>query len=380
MKLPSQKSLFDIPAEVTWLNCAQHSPALRSVEAAGRAGLARKRHPWTLGPQQYVADVGRLRDLAAGLIGAQGQDIALVPSASYGLTIAANNLRIGEGRHVVVLAEQFPSHVYPWREAVARDGGSIVTVARPDPGSEGWTALVLEAIDENCAVVALPGFHWTDGACIDLERVSRAARAVGAALVLDLSQSLGAVPFDVAKIDPDFMVSVCYKWLLGPYNYALLYAAPRRQNGVGLEQTFMARVGGGNSAGLTDYQDDLLPDARRYDMGERGNYISIPMAIAGLEQIAAWGVEAIAETQTAIVEEIATRAAALGLDPTPPALRAPHFLGLRFREGVPEGLVEALQEKSVYLSQRGSSLRISPHLWNDASDIDRLFGALEDLL
>ena len=111
-------------------------------------------------------------------------------------------------------------------------------------------------------------------------------------------------------------------------------------------------------------------------MGERGNYIAIPMAIAALEQIQAWRPTSIAATLQQKTGEIATRARELGLRPTPDAARAPHIIGLRCPIGLPNGLIERLQAERIYISQRKGTLRISPHLYNTNSDMDRLFEAL----
>ena len=126
-----QRGLFDLPDDVIWLNCAQHSPALNAVHEAGMGGLALKRHPWRLGPRQYQDDVERLRGTFASLIGASAEEIALVPSASYALSIAARNLPLREGERILVLADQFPSNVYPWRDLARGCGGEVVTLERP---------------------------------------------------------------------------------------------------------------------------------------------------------------------------------------------------------------------------------------------------------
>ena len=164
---------------------------------------ARKRSPWTLGPAQYRDDVEKLRGLFAELIGVTADDISFGPSASYCLSTAAQNLTIEPGSRIVVLADQFPSHVYPWRYVTARDGGELITVPRPEDGD--WARAVLDVLDERVAVLALPQHHWTDGGLVDLERIAPVARSCGAALVLDLSQTIGAVPVDVRQLQPDFL-------------------------------------------------------------------------------------------------------------------------------------------------------------------------------
>ena len=103
--------------------------------------------------------------------------------------------------------------------------GLINTVARPGDGD--WTAAVLAAMGKRTEILALPATHWADGGHLDLETIGAAARKIGAKLVLDLTQSLGAMPFDVATVQPDFMVAAGYKWLMGPYTLSYLYVAQR---------------------------------------------------------------------------------------------------------------------------------------------------------
>ena len=263
----------------------------------------------------------------------------------------------------------------PWRELAAQTGASLVTI--PRPADSDWTAALLAAIDERTAIAALPHCHWTDGGLVDLAVVGRRLRDVGAALVVDATQSLGALPFDVAAIDPDFMVAASYKWLLGPYSLGFLYVAPRHQQGRPLEHNWIARAGSEDFAGLVNYRDAFQPGARRFDVGERSNFALMPMAIAALEQILAWSLPAIQSTLGAVTADIAGRAAGIGLGAVPANLRAPHFLGLRFPSGVPSGLPERLAAAQVFVSVRGDAMRVTPHLYNNEADIDRLFHTLE---
>jgi selenocysteine lyase/cysteine desulfurase len=291
--------------------------------------------------------------LFAELIGATADDIAIVPAASYGLAIAAANLPLAAGGRVLLLAEQFPSNVLIWRDLAARQGGEVHTVARPPDGD--WTAAVLAALDERVAIAALPHCHWTDGGLLDLAAIGERCRAAGSALVLDVTQSAGALPLDLAAVRPDFVVCAGYKWLLGPYSLGYLYVAPQHQGGRPLEHNWIAREASEDFARLIDYQDRFQPGARRFDVGERSNFALLPVAIAGLEQLLAWGVADIATTLAARTAAIALQAAGLGLTASPPALRAGHFLGLRFPRGLPDGLPERLAREQVHVSLRGRS-------------------------
>jgi len=277
-----------------------------------------------------------------------------------------------------VLDEQFPSNVYPWRSALAGGGGEMVTVARPAQGS--WTAPVLDAIDAQTAVVAVPNCHWTDGSFLDLEAVGTAVRDVGAALVVDASQSLGAMPFDAAAIRPDFVYAVGYKWLLGPFGLGYLWASPEHRQGTPLEQGWIVRAGAEDFAGLVNYRDEYAPGARRYDMGERSSFHLIPMAIAALEQLLDWGIADVAAVLGEITAAIELRAESPGLTAASHRDRGPHMIGLRAPAGLPAGLSAALAEEGVFVSVRGDSIRISPHLYNDESDVARLFAVLDRIL
>ena len=277
----------------------------------------------------------------------------------------------------MLLADQFPSNLYPWRAAAARAGAEIVTVDAPDGD---LTAAVLAAIDERTAIAALPHCRWTDGALLDLELIGERVRAAGGALALDLTQSAGALPIDLAKVRPAFAAAACYKWLMGPYTFGFLYVHPDHHHGEPLEYGWSPRAGSEDFTRLVDYRDEYAPGARRYDMGEMSNFHLIPMAIAALDQILAWGVENIAQTLRARTAAIAERARAIGLGSQPAQLRAGHFLGLRFAHGVPPGLLDVLAREKVYVSVRGSSMRVTPHLYNTDADVERLFAALEPVL
>ncbi len=375
--IPSQRHLFELPDDVAYLNCAYMAPLMHAVVEAGRQGVGRKARPWELTAPDFFSAPDRARALFARIVNAHAEDIAIIPAASYGMAIAARNLPLAAGRTIVLLADQFPSNLYPWRAAAARSGAEIVTV---DAADGDLTAAVLAAIDERTAIAALPHCRWTDGALLDLERIGDAVRATGGALALDLTQSAGALPIDIAKVKPAFAASACYKWLMGPYTLGFLYVHPDYQDGEPIEYGWSPRAGAEDFARLVDYRDEYAPGARRYDMGEMSSFHLMPMAIAAMEQVLAWGVENIAGTLSARTAAIAGRAHAIGLGSQPAERRAGHFLGLRFAGGIPPGLPETLAREKVHVSVRGRSVRVTLHLYNTDTDVDRLFAALEPVL
>jgi selenocysteine lyase/cysteine desulfurase len=367
--------LFEIPAGIAYLNCSNISPQLKSVTAAGLEAVRIKATPWTLTGANWFSSAEELRTLAGKVLGTGADSVALIPAVSYGMAIAAANIPVRAGSSIVLLAGDFPSNVFTWREAARRNKAEVVTVDR-DPKA-GWTEAILRAITDRTTVVVTPLCHWVDGTIVDLVRVGQRARAVGAALVIDASQALGAATIDLGSIQPDFLVSVGFKWQLGPYGLGYLYASPKwQQKGIPIEQSWMSRRGSSDFTRLTDYSDAFQPGARRFDMGEFTQFIAAPMCAAALQQILDWGIPAIERSISQLTDDVADRALAAGYLVAPAEQRAKHMLGIRFRGGLPGKLPAALAQANVYVSIRGDTVRVSPYLYNTSADIDRLFAAI----
>jgi selenocysteine lyase/cysteine desulfurase len=380
MPLASQRHLFDIPDDVAYLNCGYMSALPLASLAAAQEGVARKARPWTITPADFFSEVEAARGLFAALLGppASRDDVALVPAASYGMAVACRNFPLRPGQRVLLLDEEFPSTIYGWRARADETGAEAVMLPRPP--DDDWTRSVLDAIDERTAVAALPVCHWTDGGLLNLATIGARLREVGAALVVDATQSLGAMPIDLAAVQPDFLVAAAYKWLLGPYSVGFLYVAPHQQRGTPIEHNWITREGSEDFSALVHYRDRFQPGARRYDVGEVSNFGLLPAAITSLRQLLAWTVPEIYATLAVQTAALAARAAELGLGSVPAARRAGHYLGLRFPAGVPASLPERMARAKIYTSVRGSALRITPHLWNSDADIARLLSVLEESL
>jgi selenocysteine lyase/cysteine desulfurase len=376
--LTSQRDLFEIPRDVCYLNSASYSPLPRQTMEAGRAAVARKGAPWTLDAGFAGAQHERARTAAARLVNAETGDIALISSVSYGVATAAKLLRPACGSRVIVLEDDHSSPVLEWRTRAETEGFVIETVRRPD--DEDWTEAVLAAINRPGAapigLASISSVHWSDGGLIDIARVATALRQCGAPLLIDATHSAGVVAMDVRQFDPDFVVFPTYKWLLGPYGRAFLYIAKRHQGGIPLEQTPFGRrdVRADNAVYFADLS--YVPDARRFDMGERDHFISMEMASIGMEMIAEWGHAAIAQRLLMLTERIASSLQGLGVSVPVRRVRAPHILSLGFADGMPVGLVEGLASDGVHVAARLGRMRVSPHVFNDEDDVDRFVTAL----
>ncbi len=369
MTISCQRNKFEIPEAITYLDCAYMSPLPRKTIAAGRAGLDKKAQPWTITGDDFFDLSERLRAQMADLTHANAADFALISSVSYGMAVIAKNLDLPKGSKILLLDRQFPSNVYPWRDLAARAGAEIIYLS-PETG-QSWTDAVLAAIDGETSLLALPQVHWIEGAELDLIAIGKKARANEALLVLDLTQSLGAVQFSVAAVDPDYFVVANYKWLLGPYSTGFLYAAPRHQGGQPLEQCWQSRFGSENFADLTQYTDQMADGARRYDMGERSNFALLPAVEASLAQLLEWGVDNIEHSLRDITKQLATIAAKHGLQPEITSPRAANYLSLKLPVNAPSDILQQARAASVYFSHRGDRLRITPHLWINQQDLHR---------
>ena len=378
MTLPCQRHLFDLPDEVAYLNCAYMGPFSKAVLSAGVDSLSRKARPWKIEPSDFFTPLEAARGLFGQLIGGDAQGVAMVPSVSYGMAIAAANLPLPRAGNIVVLAEQFPSNIYVWRQLALDNSAEVRTVPRPE--DDDWTRVVLEAMNDKTAIVAVPHCHWTDGTLVDLRQIGQRARELDAALVIDGCQSIGALPLDVGVVQPDFLVTASYKWLLGPYSHGFLWVAPRWRQGRSLEHNWIARSNAEDFAALTRYTDTFAEGARRFDVGEVSNFALLPLAIAALEQTLQWGVDEVQATIKILTQRIATRARELGLRVAAEDRRAGHMMGLRLGDRDPLHLAASLKAERIHVSVRGTSIRVSPHVYNSDQDVDRFLQVLEAAL
>lgn len=383
--LDCQRDLFSLPAELHYLNCAYMSPLMRCVEEAGVVGMRRKRVPSDISAADFFTDVELVRRVFAELVGvADPNRVAVIPAASYGLAAAAQNVAVRRGQNLVVVSGQFPSNVYVWRRLAAEHGAELRTVTAPTV-REGrgleWNARLQEAIDGETALVALGQVHWTDGTVFDLGAIAPRAREVGAALVVDGTQSVGAMPFDLATVEPDALVCAGYKWLLGPYSIGVAYFGPRFDDGRPLEETWISRPGSEDFRRLVDYEDGYRPGALRYDVGETSNFVLVPMLLAALRKLADWGVLAVHEYCSKLTDQLVGDAAALGFQAEEREWRSGHLVGLRLPERLdPDFVSRELGRQGVSVSVRGDVLRVSPHVYNDAGDIAALIECLEGVV
>jgi selenocysteine lyase/cysteine desulfurase len=374
--MDTQRHLFDIPADVAYFNAAYNGPQLRQSTRALEQAVRNKGRPWIRTSDSFFEDAETVRSLAAGAFGGEADGYAIVPSATYGVTTAARAIEptLRPGDRIICIEEDFPAAWLPWQTAASHSGACLVQVpAKPEATVEDR---LIDEIERGARVVSMCTVRWTDGTRYYLSRIARAARMAGAAFVLDATQSLAAAVLDLEDVQPDFLVAAGYKWLLCPYGFGLMHVSPAWRNARPLEESWIAREASENFANLTHPSSAYRAGARRFDVSETCAETIMAGAIPALRQIGEWGVQNIENRLFETCDWIRSRLPS-SLRRIAPERSRSHILGLTLPDGVSRQVSMALAARNVYVSVRGQSLRIAPHLHVTRADLARLVDALE---
>ena len=377
MKLSCQRELFSLAESSHYINCAYMAPLLKTTEAAGLEGLISKRNPQMINKGTFFDMLPKLRKSLARLVHAKKwENIAIVASASYGLSTAAQNVSCKAGQNVIVVKDEFPSNYYIW-ERLCKDKGLTLNVISADDNAadrtRNWNDKILGAINDKTALVAIENTHWMDGVLFDLAAISKRVQEVNAYFIIDGTQSVGMLDINVENLKIDALVCSGYKWLLGPYSIGMAYYSERLLNGRPLEENWVNRVGSDQFAGLTNYTDEYRPGAVRYDVGETSNFILLPMFLDSVNQLLAWGVQNMHSYVTELSKSMLETFKTNGLVATNENAFSPHLFSVNLPGHVNlEQLSAAFSTNNVFTSVRGTGLRISPNVYNTKEDLELL--------
>ncbi len=377
LNTPNPRAEFDIPRDICYLNAAYMTPQPRRVLQAAVRGAEQRATPWQITPADFFSKVEMLRKAFAKQVNCSSENIAIVPSAGYGVAVAANNMAIEPGGIILVLDDQFPSNFYSWQRLAQRSGAEIQVVTKHD--DQTWASAILDCVQQHgdrIKIAALARHHWSTAESIDLDAVSPALRRHGTRIVLDLTQSIGAFPLDIAELAPDFMVAAAYKWLFCPYGISFLYVADQHFDGIPIEEAWMSRDGAEDFSQLASYAENYQSGARRFDAGERSSFSNVAGAITALEMIDVWGIGNISRELGKTNQRIAEILTELGFETVDEKSRAPHFQSARLPNVDTGKLASLLVADGVYVSQRGDRLRLAPHLYTDQQDLEHFEASL----
>ena len=375
-----QRNLFNIPDEIVYLNTAYISPLSLKVEIAINKGCKLETQPWKIDPEfHFFHQIKETKIIFSNLFNISYKNVSLIPSASYGISTAANNIKLTKTKNkILILKDQFPSNVYPWMELSKKQEGVLEII--DELNETTLTEEIINKISEEVAVVAIPNIRWTDGYIIDLKKVSNACKKFDVNLILDLTQSAGAMQIDLKEINPEFAIIANYKWMLGPYSTGFLYISDKFIDGVPLEETWIGRKNSQDFSKLTDYQSLYNSDSIRFDMGQRANFSLLPGVKAALEQLHDWSIKKIENTLYQNNMIIYKGLSELGFEILREKNRAPHFISARLPGYDGDSLINNLKKNKIFISERSGYLRITPHLWNNEEDFFKLINCLKSLI
>ncbi|WKK82958.2 aminotransferase class V-fold PLP-dependent enzyme [Marivirga arenosa] len=379
--MENQKQLFNLPENIHYLNGAYMSPNLKTVEAAGILGIQRKTNPTSISEEDFFKPAEKVKSLFAELVNAPAQQIALIPSASYGLMNAIQNVPIKEGQHAITVNEEFPSDHLTLRHFCEKYQAELKVVSPPDfveGRTESWTNQIIESITEDTALVVMSSIHWMEGLKFDLKAIGEKCRETNTYFIVDGTQSVGALPMDVEAFHIDALICAAYKWLLGPYSSGLAYYSEKFNEGIPLEYSWMTRKDSDDFSKLTEYPEDFGPNAMRYNVGEFSNFIALPMMQKALEQLLEWRPESIQNYCFELLNPLRDLLDQKGIEKEVDNRMSAHLYGLFVPDTIdlPQ-LMNSLKSNNIFVSARGSKIRISPNVYNDAEDVEALMGVLQ---
>lgn len=381
--MTSQKHKFSLPPDLIYLNVAYMAPLLKLAQVQGMDALLKKSNPTHYGMQDFFGDSDRLKATFGELISAPASQIAIIPSVSYGMANAAKNIDYKKNGKILVLAEQFPSNYYPWQRAAAENDQKLEVVGpspSPAPRSASWNENLLASIDDQTSAVTMCHAHWADGTLYDLTAISAACQKHDAYLIIDGTQSIGALPLSIAELKVDVLIAGGYKWLLGHYGMGLAYYSERFNDGTPIEDNWINKKDSDNFQSLVHYQDQYRAGATRYSVGEKSNFIHTAILQAGMEQILEWGVSEIQAYCRQLHLQLYQ-----ALEGSPFALTAPdasssHLTSIRLQNDINmEHIKKTLMAENIHVSYRGDAMRVSLYVHNDEAEMERFASVLKGL-
>lgn len=371
--MENQKHLFDLDEKGIYLNGAYMSAQLKTVTEIGIENLIRKANPSSISPTDFFSHKKILKGRFAQLINApNSENIAIIPSVSYGIANAAKNLQLQRNDEIIVIDEQFPSHIYSWQKLADEKLAKIVSIEQPstfhDRGKV-WNLSILEAINDKTAAVCICNVHWADGTKYNLKAIGEKARKHGAKLIIDGTQSVGALPISIKEYGIDVLVCGGYKWLMGPYSLGLAYYSDEFCQGQPIEENWMNRYNSEDFKGLTQYESNYKKGAERFSVGESSNFILVPMLSRAIEQILSWNPSSVQEYCKSITEEGISLLRAKGCFVEDAEYRGHHLFGVYLPNNLDQETIKnRLNAENISVSYRGNAIRVSPHVYNTKDD------------
>ncbi len=364
--------------DVIYLDSAAHAVMPRVTRAAVVAALELSERPDRFDDTAFFDLPDRLRVSIATLIGASPREVALATGASAGLQVIAQNLAWKRGDGIVIAAGDFPLQYATWKPMEARVGAELTMVS---PRGRFLTADdVIEAMTPRTRVVSVSHARFDDASLLDAAKVAAACRARGALLVLDVSQSCGAVPVDVHALGADAVVCAGYKWLLGPYGTGFFWLSDTLLEQLLPGPFYWTGQKAGTFATLNMVDPEPSRDARRWDASEMATPFNLNLVAlsASLELVLRFGPDTVLRHNRALIDALFERLPehCAPASPLEREARGPYGCFTAGTPGETVALYERLGSSKIFVSLRQGRIRVAPHLFNSTKQIDALAEAL----
>lgn len=365
------RELFPVTQHVVYFNHAAVGPLSTRAHDAMARHAADQRDFGALHWRDWYAEIDRLRESAAKLIGARADEIAILKNTSEGLSFVAEGLRWTEGDNVITSAMEFTSNWTPWKRLEAR--GVECRVA-----TEPTVDAIAPLLDARTRIVSISSVAFHNGFTADLDAIGELCASRDVLFCVDAIQSVGVLPIDVKRSKIDFLAADGHKWMCGPEGAAIFYvAADKREHLDVLEigWTNVERQGKFIGTGTA-----LVADSRRFEAGSL-NTNGVYGLRAAIDLLLEIGIEVVAERAIAVATLLADRLEEIGWRVASPRPIQSPIIGATPPD-VEKSIVwhhRRIEEQQVVCAPREGLLRLSPHFYNDADDVERVIRALQPL-
>lgn len=370
------RSLFPAAKAYTYLNSAAVSPLPTTAVEAVLSQLRDVSHNGSENYSDWIDTKNRARALIAEMLGVQADQIAFMRNTSDGFASVASGLDWVNGDNIVSFAEEFPSNFYPWRRVRDEFGVEL----RLCPERQGRIVLdeFIDLIDNRTKLVAISAVQFASGFKVDLEAIGAAARKVGALFAVDIIQGLGAMSFDFPGQMVDIASCASHKWLCAPEGCGFIYLSDHARDRV--KPTFVGWISVETPWDFADREQKFKPTALAWESGT-----GCASLFYGLEQslllLKSTGLSKIEKYLSELSDMLCEKLLEKNYDIVSSRLPAEKtaIVCIKHRDGINSNvLADHLKKEKIIVSPRGDRLRIAPHFYNNASDIDHLINSLPE--
>lgn len=368
------RSMFPVSENYAYLNSAAVGPMPASSADAVLSQLRSASENGTEHFPEWIATKNRARALIAEMLNVEPDQIAFMRNTSDGFASVANGLAWRDGANIVSYANEFPANFYPWRMARDRFGVEL-RLCKEVNGCVDVDELI-SMIDSNTQLVAISAVQFNSGYRADLERIGKAAREHDALFAVDVIQGLGAMRFDLPAQYVDIAAGASHKWLCAPEGCGYLYLSERARERV--EPTHVGWISVETPWDFEDRSQPFRDNALAWESGTGPSSLFYGLENS-LNLIKETGIDRIEnyldELSTYVSEKLTGKDYVIDSSRKPGERSA--IVCVRHASGQScDEIFEHLQKEKIIVSSRSGRLRISPHFFNDTTEVDRLIEAL----